>query len=107
MSPTVVDRANRIVAVLLKGIVDEGIEEMSVAEIARRVPCTAVQASYAAYKVFEIDHGWLRIVPTTTYVDVHERNFGTITHQRKCQGYMVQRIYLAQLLKELQHEQTI
>jgi hypothetical protein len=99
----VVDRARRIVGVLLKGIVDEGIEEMSVAEIARRVPCTPVQAGYAADKVFEMDHGWHRIQPTMTYVDVHERNFGTVTHQRKCQGYMVQRMYLAQLIKELQH----
>lgn len=96
-------RAERVVAVLLNAIVDDGIEEMSLAEIGRRVPCTPVQAGYAADRVFEIDHGWHRIQPTTTYVDVHERNFGTVTHQRKCQGYMVQRMYLAQLLKECQH----
>lgn len=100
MKDAVRDRAERIVTVLVDAIVLEGVEEMSVAEIARRVGCTAPQATYAADAVFEIDHGWRRIVPTTTYVDVRERNFNTVTHQRKCRGYMVQRTYLAALLKE-------
>jgi hypothetical protein len=107
MSPEVSARAERVVRIVLNAIVDDGIEELSVREIAERIGCSPVQASYAAYKVFEIDHGWLRIVPTDTYVDVHERNFGTVTHQRKCQGYMVQRTYLAQLLKEYRHGKSI
>ena len=102
-SPVVL-RAEKIVETLVEAIVEDGIDEMSTRELAEAIDASPTQTSSACYKLCDMDMGWRRISPTTVYVDVRERNFGSVTHQRKCQGWMVTREHLASIIKNLREE---
>ncbi len=96
---TVEERTVQVVDAVTMAFLNEGQEVLSVREIAERVGCSPVQASHAAY-------GSDDIAPTTAYVDVHERNFNSVTHQRRCRGYTVTRAHLASIIRTLKEEKS-
>ena len=103
---TVAERSTQVVQALVDALLNDGEEVLSVREISERVGCSAPQASYAAFHLFDMDRGWKRITPTDAYVPVRERNFNTVTHRRRCQGFMVTREHLANIIRSLKEEKS-
>ena len=93
-------RGERIVNMMVGMIIKCDVFEMSVKDIGDRINATPTQVGHAIDMLFETDQGWIRIEPTTVLVDVKERNYGSVTHQRACRGYQITRQYLAALLQE-------
>lgn len=97
-------RVEAIVDTLVDAMVNDGLDVLSVREIAERIGVTPPQVNSAISSMFTTERGWRRITPAAAYVDVRERNYNTVTHQRRCQGYIVSREHLASIIRQLREQ---
>lgn len=81
-------RRDAIVRVLVEDFVGGNTYGMSVREIGDRIGDSATKVTHACNREFD-NAGWHRMKPVTVEVPVRERNYNSITHYRRCQGYKV------------------
>lgn len=81
-------RRDAIVRVVIEDFVSGNTKGMSVRDIADRIDETPTKVSHACEREFD-SAGWLRITPVEVEVPVRERNYGSVTHWRRCRGYKV------------------
>ena len=103
---SVEERIEQIVSTLVEAVVHDDKDVLSVREIAERIDATPPQVNSAISSMSTTERGWKRIQMMDTYVDVHERNFGSVTHQRRCQGYIVTREHLGSIIRSLKEEKS-
>lgn len=94
------DRIEAIVAAVFAAFMEGETDGITVREVAERIGASPAQVNSACSKSFNIERGWRRITPTDCYVDVHESNFNSVTHQRRCTGYSVTREFLRDKIAE-------
>ena len=91
-------RCKAIVDVVFDAFMN-GEDGIPVRVIAERVGCTAPQVNSGCSHECDVA-GWTRITPVEVTVPVHERNYNTVTHHRRCRGYAVSRAYLRNKINE-------